>query len=78
MQVAENNMREQIEAMSAAGPEPMTEEQIDQLVAQQVPQMLSMLEQQGMIEKTEGGYRAKASFKNGELMVNGVAVPLPI
>lgn len=51
--------------------------QMEQLAEQQAPVMLENLAQQGMLSKTEDGYQAVFSLKDGEANLNGTAIPLP-
>jgi uncharacterized protein YdgA (DUF945 family) len=56
----------------------MSEEELEQLAAQQVPQMLQMFMQQGFIVANEKSYTSKFTFKDKALTVNDKQIPLPL
>lgn len=56
----------------------MSEEQIKQIAAQQVPQILQTFVQQGFIIENEAGYQTNFNFKDKALTVNNNPIPLPI
>lgn len=72
-----SSVRTQMLAAAAQGGQEMSEEQIDQMVDAQLPMMLGMLEQQGMMTKSDAGYASTAKFADGQLTVNGNLMPLP-
>ncbi|WP_281558020.1 DUF945 family protein [Thalassomonas sp. RHCl1] len=55
----------------------MSEEQLAQIAAQQVPTILASLEQQGLLVATDKGYSTSISLKDSELKVNEKPMPLP-
>jgi hypothetical protein len=69
-----------VESQIKADPqaENMTEEQIKQIAAQQTPQFLQGLIQQGFIIESQSGYQANFVFKDKVLTVNDKLIPLPI
>lgn len=75
--MARSSTRSQLAVALAQSGEEMSEEQLDQMVDAQVPMMLGMLEQQGMMTKSESGYASTAAFADGQLTVNGNVMPLP-
>ncbi|WP_413664602.1 YdgA family protein [Microbulbifer sp. CNSA002] len=56
----------------------MSEEQLEQIAAQQVPTILESLEQQGLLVSTNDGYISNVSLKDSELKVNEKPMPLPL
>ncbi|WP_444895010.1 YdgA family protein [Microbulbifer sp. EKSA008] len=56
----------------------MSEEQLEQIAAQQVPTILASLEQQGLLVSTNDGYISNVSLKDSELKVNEKPMPLPL
>ncbi|WHI48443.1 DUF945 family protein [Microbulbifer sp. VAAF005] len=56
----------------------MSEEQLEQIAAQQVPAILESLEQQGLLVSTNDGYISNVSLKDSELKVNEKPMPLPL
>ncbi|MCO4798988.1 MAG: YdgA family protein [Colwelliaceae bacterium] len=56
----------------------MTDEQIKQIAAQQVPQFLQGFIQQGFIIENQSGYQTNFVFKDKALTVNNKPIPLPI
>jgi uncharacterized protein YdgA (DUF945 family) len=56
----------------------MTAEEIDEIAIQQVPQMLDMLTQQGLLVATETQYTTDIILKDGQLKVNEKLIPLPL
>lgn len=57
----------------------MTEEEILNIAAQQVEGMLNMLTQQGMATmNADGNYEMSFSMKDGQALLNGNPMPLPI
>ncbi len=75
--MARSSTRSQLEVALAQSGEAMTDEQLDQMVDAQVPMVLGMFEQQGMMTKSEAGYASTAKFADGQLTVNGNVMPLP-
>lgn len=55
----------------------MTAEELQAVVDQQTPMMLSTFAQQGLIKETENGYETKLTLKDGKATVNGTPIPLP-
>ena len=55
----------------------MSDEEIEQIAAQQIPAVLQSLEQQGFIKTTDNSYSTSVTLKNGELKVNEKVIPLP-
>jgi len=56
----------------------MTAEEIDQIAIQQVPQMLSMLTEQGLLVATETHYTTDFMLKDSQFKVNEKLIPLPL
>ncbi|WP_444938490.1 YdgA family protein [Microbulbifer sp. JMSA002] len=56
----------------------MSEEQLEQVAAQQVPTILASLEQQGLLVSTNDGYSSNISLKDSEFKVNEKPMPLPL
>jgi len=56
---------------------PLTEEQIDTLVDQQVDTQLQNLTAQQFLVLDNNSYKAQAAFKQGMLTVNGRQIPIP-
>ena len=56
----------------------MSDEQIQQMAAQQAPMVLMSLVQQGMLTEDENQYVSNASLKDLQLFVNGMEIPLPL
>lgn len=55
----------------------MSPEEIDQIVAQQTPAMLSNFQQQGLLIETEEGYQTNFTLKDGAATINDTPIPLP-
>jgi uncharacterized protein YdgA (DUF945 family) len=55
----------------------MSAEEIDQIAAQQVPQMLAMLTEQGLVVTTDTHYTADFVLKDSQFKVNEKLIPLP-
>ena len=55
----------------------MSAEEIDQMAAQQVPQMLDMLTQQGLLVATDSHYTTDFILKDSQFKVNETLIPLP-
>ncbi|BBM00261.1 YdgA family protein [Microbulbifer sp. GL-2] len=56
----------------------MSEEQLEQVAAQQVPTILASLEQQGLLVSTNDGYSSNISLKDSEFKINEKPMPLPL
>ena len=56
----------------------MSEDEIAQLAAQQVPMVLSMFTQQGFLTQEGDKYVTQMELKEGKAQVNGNEIPLPI
>ena len=56
----------------------MTEAEIAELAAQQVPMVISMFSQQGFIKQEGEKYVTQFALKEGKAQVNGTEIPLPI
>lgn len=52
------------------------EAQLQQMVQQQVPMMINMYVQQGLLTETEEEYRSDFQLEDGEAMLNGQKIPL--
>ena len=69
--------KQQMEEMKTVLPDyQYTQEELEQEVDQQMEEQLQVLLAQNFIIREDGKIRSSASFKQGELMVNGAAVPL--
>ena len=55
----------------------MTQEELDQIVVQQTPIMLSAFQEQGLVIETESGYIASFELKDGKALLNGNPIPIP-
>jgi uncharacterized protein YdgA (DUF945 family) len=55
----------------------MTTEEIDKMAAQQVPQMLNMLVEQGLLVVTDTHYTTDYILKDSQFKVNEKLIPLP-
>ncbi|NQZ22133.1 MAG: DUF945 family protein [Colwellia sp.] len=55
----------------------MSAEEIDKMAAQQVPQMLDMLTQQGLLVATDSHYTTDFLLKDSQFKVNEKLIPLP-
>lgn len=73
--LATQSMSSQLKANPQAAD--MSAEELNQIAAQQVTQLIDNLVQQGFIIATEQNYSAKATLKNKALTVNDKAIPLP-
>ncbi len=51
---------------------------IEQVAREQAPQVLYNFTRQGLLKKTEGGYSGRVLLENGQLEINGSAVPLAL
>lgn len=56
----------------------MTQEEIEQIAKQQVPQMIQTFMQQGFIVANETSYTSKFAFKDKALTINDKQIPLPL
>lgn len=56
----------------------LDKEQAEQIAAEQAPMMLEMIQQQGILVETEQGYQSTFSLKEGEALLNGEPMPLPL
>ncbi|WP_299581858.1 DUF945 family protein [uncultured Microbulbifer sp.] len=56
----------------------MSEEQLEQVAAQQVPTILESLEQQGLLVSTNDSYSSNISLKDSEFKVNEKPIQLPL
>jgi len=56
----------------------MTDEEISAIAQQQASAMLQGMQEQGMFTKTATGYQMEFSLKDGQAMLNGNPMPLPI
>jgi len=72
---AKQIMKQQIQANPQA--QNMTTEEIDQIAIQQVPQMLTMLTEQGLLVATETHYTTDFVLKDSQFKVNEKLIPLP-
>ena len=68
-------MKKQLHANPQA--QGMSAEEIDQMAAQQVPQMLDMLAQQGLLIETDTQYTNDFVLKDSKFKVNEKLIPLP-
>ena len=73
--IASQVMKSQLQSNPQA--QDMTDDELNQLTAQQVPAMLAMLTQQGMLVATETSYTSNFSLIDSKLKVNETQVPLP-
>lgn len=76
-QMMRASVRDQVQSTMGQLGQEMTEEELTAMVEAQVPLMLGMLESNGMLSKTDSGYRAVASFRDGQMTLNGATIPLP-
>lgn len=74
--LATDSMKSQIKADPNAAS--MTEEDINNIALQQAPAMLQGMQQQGMFIETATGYQLQFSLKDGQALLNGNPMPLPI
>jgi uncharacterized protein YdgA (DUF945 family) len=56
----------------------MTDEEIATISEQQAPAMLLGIQQQGMFTKTSTGYQLQFSLADGQALLNGNPMALPI
>ena len=70
-----NQVASQIKANPSASD--MSEVEINDMAKQQAPYLIENFIEQGLIVKTETGYRTAFSMSNSALKVNGVEIPLP-
>ncbi|GGO67259.1 hypothetical protein GCM10010982_13290 [Bowmanella pacifica] len=56
----------------------LDKEQAEQIAEEQAPMMLEMIQQQGILVETEQGYQSNFSLKEGEALLNGEPMPLPL
>lgn len=77
MQLMRSSARSQMEAAMAQSGQELTDAELDKMVDDQLPMMIGMLQMQGMLSKTETGFKAAASFRDGQLTLNGTPIPLP-
>jgi uncharacterized protein YdgA (DUF945 family) len=73
-EIATGISRTQILAAQAAG-RPVDDDEIDAMAAAQANLILIVLMSQGMIQEDGDNYRAAVSIVNGEVTVNGTALP---
>jgi uncharacterized protein YdgA (DUF945 family) len=73
-EIATEISRTQILAAQAAG-RPVDDDEIDAMAAAQANLILIVLMSQGMIQEEGDNYRAAVSIANGEVTVNGTALP---
>jgi uncharacterized protein YdgA (DUF945 family) len=73
--IASQVMKSQLQSNPQA--QDMTDEELNNLTAQQVPAMLAMLTQQGMLVATETSYTSDFSLIDSKLKVNETPIPLP-
>jgi uncharacterized protein YdgA (DUF945 family) len=74
--LAMDTIKSQIEADPNSAQ--MTEEQISTIAVQQASAMLQGMQQQGMFTKTATGYQLRFTLKDGQALLNGNPMPLPI
>lgn len=74
--VAKQQMLGQMQGAILAGQ--IDEEQAEQMAAERAPMMLEMLQQQGLLVETPEGYQSTFSLKQGEALLNGEPMPLPL
>ncbi|MFT4938563.1 MAG: hypothetical protein ACI88A_001591 [Paraglaciecola sp.] len=55
----------------------MSPEELDQIVIQQTPMMLSTFQQQRLITETDTGYTSSFELKDGKALLNGNPIPIP-
>ncbi len=72
---AEQFMKKQLQANPQT--QDMTTEEIDKMAAQQVPQMLNMLVEQGLLVVTDTHYTTDYILKDSQFKVNEKLIPLP-
>jgi len=72
---AKQLMKQQIQANPQA--QDMSVAEIEQMAAQQVPQMLEMLAQQGLLVTTDSHYTTDFALKDSQFKVNEKLIPLP-
>ena len=70
-----NQVASQIKANPSASD--MSDVEINDMAKQQAPYLIKNFIEQGLIVKTETGYRTAFSMSNSALKVNGVEIPLP-
>jgi len=74
--LATDTIKSQIKADPSAAQ--MTTEEITDIAQQQAPAMLQGMQQQGLFTETATGYQMVFSLKDGQAMLNGNPMPLPI
>ncbi|WP_146027132.1 YdgA family protein [Bowmanella denitrificans] len=74
--IAEQHMLKQMQPTIAAGQ--LDQMQAEQMAQQQAPQLLDMLMQQGLMVETQKGLQSTFTLKDGEGLLNGEPVPLPL
>ncbi len=74
--LAINSIKSRIKADSSGAQ--MTEQEITTMAEQQAPTMLQGMQQQGMFTETTTGYQLQFSLKDGQALLNGNPMPLPI
>ncbi|GGD58226.1 YdgA family protein [Lacimicrobium alkaliphilum] len=74
--LAARQMLSQLE--TTVPPQQWDDTKMQQLAQKQAPLILENLAKQGLLKKTEGGYQAIFSLKDGEAILNGRPVPLPL
>lgn len=55
----------------------MSPEEIQQIIVQQTPMMLQNLTQQGMLVKTEDGFKTRFTLADSQAKINETPIPLP-
>lgn len=73
---AKQFMKQQIQANPQA--QDMSAAEIEQMAAQQVPQMLDMLTQQGLLVATDSHYTTDFALKDSQFKVNEKLIPLAL
>jgi len=73
---AKQFMKQQLQANPQT--QEMSAEEIDQMAAQQVPQMLDMLTQQGLLVATDSHYTTDLVLKDSQFKVNEKLIPLAL
>jgi len=73
---AKHIMKKQLQGNPQA--QDMTAEEIDQIAIQQVPQMLAMLTEQGLLVATDTQYTTDFMLKDSQFKVNEKLIPLPL
>ena len=74
--LAADTIKTQIKADPSAAQ--MTEDEINAIAQQQATPMLQGMQQQGLFTETTTGYQMVFSLKDGQALLNGNPMPLPI